>query len=409
MKISLKNIFSGNRMFFIAIAILIAISVLAVYSSSSVLGYVKHNGEISYFLFKHLSLLALGFGIIVLTAKIEPKYFSGFAEIMVIVGALGLCAAILLGSSLNGSSRWIQIGGQSIQPSEFAKIALIIFISKMLARHTDDPKQALWPIIIVSGIICGLIIRENLSTCLLITITCGILLFVGQIPIKYLLTIAFIGLAAIALIILFSSYTGKVFPRAKTWHNRIERWWDGKSANETKIDPEEDFQANVAHIAVATGGIFGKGPGNSYMKNFLPMSFSDFIFAIILEEYGIIGCAAIVFAYIMIFAHSIRIARKSDKPFHIYTIFGLSLMLCLQAIINMCVGVGILPVTGQTLPMVSMGGSSNLFTGFALGIIYSITIANTQNEQNTVKNIEPEKNKDVNDNEYVEEIESIKF
>ncbi|MBP5365914.1 MAG: FtsW/RodA/SpoVE family cell cycle protein [Bacteroidales bacterium] len=381
MKISVKNIFSGNKMLFAAIAFLIAMSAMAVYSSSSVLGYTKQGGEIGYYLFKHLFMLVLAVGAIYLGARIQPKFYSTFAEIMLFAAGIGLFAAIIMGSTVNGSARWIYFGGISIQPSEFAKIALILFISKMLARHTDNPKRALLPILLVSAIVCGLIVRENLSTCLLITITIGLLMFVGQIPMRYLLAIVVVGFFAMTVVIYFSEYTGKVFPRAKTWHNRIERWWDGRSADNVKIDPEEDYQAKVAHIAVATGGIKGKGPGNSYMKNFLPMSFSDFIFAIILEEYGMFGCAAVVFAYIMIFAHAMRIVRRCDKPFHIYAIFGLSLMLCLQAIINMCVGVGIIPVTGQTLPMVSMGGSSNIFTGLALGIIYSITIANTKEEK----------------------------
>lgn len=397
----IKQLFRGDQYIWGAIFVLVAISFLSVYSSTSVLAYQKLGGNTTFYMARHLFMLLLGLGAIVVMSNIQPKFVSGLSEVLLIVGILGLAAALMMGNAINGSSRWIKIGGLTIQPSEFAKIALIIFIAKKLAINWENPRKALTPILIASGVVCGLILLENLSTCALVATTCGILMLIGRIPLRYLGGLSTVVIFAIVLIIFFAPYMGKIFPRANTWRARVERFVDDKEDPQSKA---EDYQAQQALMAVATGGFTGKGPGNSYMKNFLPMAFSDFIFSIILEEYGLWGGIIVIICYITIMARSITIARRCDRPFHIYTVLGLSILITLQALINMSVGVGLIPVTGQTLPMVSMGGTSNVITGGALGIILSIS-ALTEPKKARVE----EKKTEEIEEEYIEEAEAIRF
>ncbi len=361
----------GDRYIIYAIVFLTVVSFLAVYSASSVLAYQKMGGNTTFYPLRHLTMLIGGFVIMAATSNVHPKYFAGLAELMLGVGVLMLIATMIIGSSVNGSSRWLDLGFVSFQPSEFAKISLIIFVAKMLAKHEKHPDDAFLPCIMATAIVCGIIMFENLSTCLLIAMSVVSLLFIGRISMSKLAAIGLLAAICVSLLIVFADQVHPVFPRAKTWRARIERFTQDKSPENDKAD--NDYQAQQALAAVSISGILGSGPGNSYMKNFLPMAFSDFIFSIILEEYGLWGCLLILIAYITILARARIMAGNSNVPFHIYTITGLAILLSLQALINMMVGVGLMPVTGQTLPMISMGGTSNFITGFAYGIILSIS------------------------------------
>lgn len=375
MNIDFNKIFKGNKTIWICIGFLFFVSILVVYSSSSVLAHtnaMKYGGDESMQILRHTFLSFIGLIAIIIVSHINPSMFYRFADVALVCGIVGLLLVFVMGTSLNGSSRWIRIAGMSVQPSEFAKITLVLFIAKQLSKHIDNPKDAFLPIMVATCVVCAIIMYENLSTCLLTAITCWLMMLYGRIPMKYLMGLVVVALMFLLLVIVFAPEVKGVFPRAMTWRARVERFIG--VSDETEITSKhDDYQANQAAIAVGSGGLAGKGPGHSYMKNFLPMSYSDFVFAIILEEYGLWGAAFVMFAYTLLFVKCIGIMKRCEKYSHMFIVGGLATLYCLQAIINMCVGVGLIPVTGQTLPFVSMGGSSSLFTGLAFGIILSIS------------------------------------
>jgi cell division protein FtsW len=264
--------------------------------------------------------------------------------------------------NVNDASRWINIPviNQAFQPSDLAKLALIVTIASMLAKRQqtiENIKESLIPILLWIGVICGLIAMTDLSTSVLIFGTCMLLLFIGRVPIKYLALLVLIGAVAGSVAL----YVGQ---RGDTAISRIESFFD---------EDNIPFQAKQAYIAIATGGISGKGPGQSDQRNFLPQSYSDFIYAIIIEEYGMIGGAVILFLYLALLYRGTKTVMNSDRAYGGLLSAGLSFALVLQAMVNMAVAVGLGPITGLTLPMVSMGGTSQLFTGVALGIILSVS------------------------------------
>lgn len=373
----IKKHIKGDHIIWIVVIGLMLVSLLAVYSSTGALAYAKRDGNTAYFVLKHFGMLMLGLASMIFVHRIPPRFISGFANILMFFSFIALLAVQVMGSSTNGASRWLNLGFFSFQPSEFAKIALIIFVARQLALHQHEPdaRKAFKPIMIGIALICGLIFKDNLSTFLLVTGTCMIMMFIGRVPIKYLSLTGLAGIALLAIVLLMAPHF-TFLKRANTWTNRIERF----ISNEKEAS-EGDFQIIQAKKAIATGGLKGKGPGNSYYRNFLPMAFSDFIFAIILEEYGIAGAFAIILAYLILMARAMIIVRKSERPFHIFLVLGLTLLIAFQAFINMGVCVGIIPVTGQTLPLVSMGGTSNIFTGMAIGAILSVSRFNQEQEE----------------------------
>lgn len=372
-----KNI-KGDRTIWVVVLFLMLVSLLAVYSSTGTLAYAKQGGNTSYYVLKHLVMLLMGLGAMVFVHRIPPRYIAGFANVMMVFGVVTLFAALVMGTTTNGASRWLNLGFFSFQPSEFAKIALVVFVARHLALHQHEPdaRKAFIPIMIGMGIVCGLIFRENLSTTLLLGGTCMVLMFVGRIPLKYLFSVTAIGVVAIVVILLLAPHIS-LLPRAKTWRARVERFW----SPDEKGDSNSNFQSEQAKMAVATGGVMGRGPGKSYYRNFLPMAFSDFIFAIILEEYGLFGGLFVLLCYLILMNRAFNIARRCERPFHVFLVLGLVSLIVFQAIINMGVCVGILPVTGQTLPLVSMGGTSNVFTGMAIGAILSVSRFNEEEDQ----------------------------
>lgn len=305
-----------------------------------------------------------------LVHKVKYSYFSRISQIAIILAAPLLLYTLMKGVSAGEASRWLAIPGTSLtfQTSDFAKLALIIYVARMLSIKQDvikDFKQAFLPIVIPVGIICALIFPANFSTAALLFLTCLVLMFVGRMNAKHLWLLIGSGVIFIAFLVIIIWNFPDAIPRGRTWKARIE--------NFSKGDSESNFQAEQAKIAIATGRVFGKGPGNSMQRNFLPQASSDFIFAIVIEEWGLITAILIVFLYIVLLFRGVRIANKSERTFGSLLAIGLTFSLVFQAIINMAVAVNLFPVTGQPLPLVSMGGTSIWFTSIAIGIILSVS------------------------------------
>ena len=360
----------GDRWIWLIAVILSIISLLSVYSATGSLAYQKMGGNTEYYLFKHLLLIILSFIAMWFAHKLDYKYYSKISIIAMYISLPLLFVTYQFGLNINEASRWINIPiiNQAFQPSDLAKLSLIIYLSSVLSKNQydlDNIKSLIKPFLWI-GIICLFIALTNLSTSIILGLTSMLLMFIARVKIKYLaVLVLFIAFGAtIALI------TGQ---RGKTAISRTEDFIYKKNI---------PFQLEQAYIAVSTGGLFGKGPGKSNQKNFLPQSYSDFIYAIIIEEYGLFMGISVLLLYLILLYRGLYIFLKSERPFGGLLSAGLSFYLVIQAITNMSVVVGLLPVTGITLPLISMGGTSQLFTGITLGIILSISRHNSMEEEN---------------------------
>ena len=365
----LKRYLKGDFSVWIIIFLLMIVSLLAVYSSTGTLAYAKRGGNTSYFVMKHLLMLLMGFGAAIFVHRIPPRYIAGLANVILISAIISLFAVLFIGTSINGASRWLNLGFFSFQPSELGKIAIVVFTARQLAMHHDEPdtRKAFLPIILAMGVVAGLIFKENLSTFLIIVAISILMMIIGRMPIKYLLGTMVVIVGLIALVFVIAPYVPQL-KRVETWKSRIERQF---SADQDVSG--RDYQSIQSKKAIASGGVAGKGPGKSYYRSFLPMAFSDFIFSIILEEYGLFGGVLIILLFLYLMIRGMNIARYSKRPFQKYMVLGFTMLIVMQAFINMMVCVGFIPVTGQTLPLVSMGGSSNVFMGMALGAILGVS------------------------------------
>ncbi len=377
----------GDRTIWLIVMGLSVFSLLAVYSSTGSLAYRFQGGNTAYYFLKQMGFLLAGLGIIFITHLIPYKVYSPISQILMLLSIPLLAITLVFGTSLNEAARWLTIPGLgiTIQTSDFAKLALIMYVARLLSQKQDtikDFKTTFLPLIIPIAIICLLILPANFSTAALLGATCWILLFIGRINLKYLLGFTGIGvvLLGVGIFVLLETNAGG---RAKTWKNRIENFASGDEGG-------ENYQAVQSKIAVATGGPFGKGPGNSTQRNFLPHPYSDFIYAIIIEEYGLFGAFAMLFAYLVLLYRGRMIVKKSQRTFPAFLAIGLTLLLVFQAMINMAVAVNLFPVTGQPLPLVSMGGTSVLFTSAAFGILLSIS--RSQNKEEIYNGEEEPKN-----------------
>ncbi len=358
----------GDRAIWAIFAILAIFSILAVYSSTGTLAY-RESGNTEKFMFKHVIILALGILMTYLFHLFHYAKFSRWAPYLLLASVPLLVLTIATGAEINEARRWLQIPyvGLTFQTSDFAKLALIIYVARAISskqEYIKDFNSAFLPIIVPVLIICGLIAPANLSTAILLFSTCILMMFIGRVSVKYIFLLLLLGLCLFSLLILLH----EMFPgfiRVDTW---IARWREF-------MDPatEGGYQAQQAKIAIANGGWIGQGPGNSIQRNFLPSSYSDFIYAIICEEYGAVGGSIVILLYVLLFFRATRLVTKSSKAFGAMLVMGLSLSLVLQAFVNVAVAVGLLPVTGITLPMISMGGTSLLFTCISFGIILSIS------------------------------------
>tara|TARA_B110000908_G_scaffold68770_1_gene83088 strand:+ start:1795 stop:2937 length:1143 start_codon:yes stop_codon:yes gene_type:complete len=353
-----------------AIAILLSlVSIVLVYSASSHLAFAYKQGNTLSFLFKHLMHLGIGFFIMWLLSKVPYKYFYNTSILIFGIAVLLVLWAISGGESISGAnaSRWIRVAGFSFQPSELAKVALFVLLARNLVHFKaklQSLKSSFLPILGPVLLICGLILPSNFSTSAMIFMISFLIMFVGRYSLKWLSIMMLLGVGSIGLFYTVVTNYPNISNRVATWNSRIECYFD---------DDCKSYQVNQAKMAIARGGIWGQGPGKSVQKYFLPQSSSDFVYAVIVEEYGRIGGLFVIVLYLCLLFRVLRIASKSDDDFAILLVIGLGLSIISQAFINMAVAVNLLPVTGQTLPLISAGGSSVWMTCAALGLILSIS------------------------------------
>ncbi|MCB4808082.1 FtsW/RodA/SpoVE family cell cycle protein [Tamlana sp. 62-3] len=367
-----KNI-KGDRLIWAIIALLAILSFLPVYSAASNLAY-KSGGNTFAFFVKHFMHLFFGFVIMFGVHKIPYRYFRGLSLIMIPVVLVLLAITMLQGTTIEGAnaSRWIQIPfvGMSFQTSTLASVVLMVYVSRYMSKIKDKNvtfKETILPLWLVVFLILILILPANFSTAAIMFLMVLMLVFLGGYPIKYLAVIVGSGLLVLTIFVL----AAKAFPDAMP--NRVDTWMGRIESFSNPEDTESDYQIEKAKIAIATGGIQGVGPGKSMQKNFLPQSSSDFIFAIIIEEYGLIGGFTIMILYLWLLFRIVIVAQKSDTIFGKLLALGVGLPIVFQALINMAVAVELFPVTGQTLPLISSGGTSIWMTCLALGIILSVS------------------------------------
>jgi cell division protein FtsW len=369
----------GDRWIWLIVILLSLWSLLAVYSSTGTLAYKRGVGT-ETILMKHLMFIVGGIGLMYFSHLLDYRYYAGISKILMIITIPLLLYTLVFGSSINEASRWVTIPiiNQTFQTSDMAKLALITFLARTLTRKQEnikDVKKAFLPIMSSVCAVFILIALANLSTALMLFGVSILLLIIGRISIKQISIVCLAGLILL---------TGVVFlgPRRKTYVSRIEAFMHPE-----KADPDKSFQANQSKIAIATGGVFGKGPGNSTQRNFLPHPYSDFVFAVIVEEYGLIGALVLVSLYLVFLWRCILIVTRSPKAFGALLAAGLSFSLTIQAFANMAVAVGLGPVTGVPLPLVSMGGTSILFTSIAFGIILSVSRDIDEKENSSEKKV----------------------
>lgn len=358
----------GDKVIWAIMILLGMFSILAVYSATGSLAYKEANSGTETFLVRHGLILFIGFLMAYIVHLLHYMTFSRSAPILLLISIPLLFYTLLFGSEINDARRWISIPflDLTFQSSDFAKLALLIYVARAISVKQDyikDFNSAFVPIILPIVIVCGLIAPADLSTALLLFFTCLVMMFVGRVSTKYLVLLILVGVVVFAFLILIS----QLFPdfvRVETWISRV---------NDFINNPDGGYQVRQSKIAIASGEIFGNGPGNSIQRNYLPAPYSDFIFAIICEEYGLLGGLFIIFLYLFLFIRVIRLVTKSPKAFGSLLAFGLTLSMVVQAFANIAVSVHLVPVTGLTLPLVSMGGTSILFTCIAFGIILSVS------------------------------------
>ena len=377
----MKQFFKGDMAIWIIFMMLCLISIIEVFSASSTLTYKSgdHWAPIS----AHFILIAGGAFIVWLVHNIPCKLFWTGVLLLPLSWIL-LIAVLLMSAAINGAVRWIDLGFVQFQPSELAKMAVIIVVAKILAIYqrrgrSADPQALTWIGIVTIPTIL-LIVSENFSTAFLLTCTVYLMMFVGRIPMKQMLAVtgAGVGLIVIAFIAIMTlppSLCQKYDPlkRVPTWKARIENFSNNEQVPPEKYDISDNAQVGHANIAIATSNVLGKGPGNSVERDFLSQAFSDFIYAIIIEELGLVGGAFVAFLYIFLMIRIAKTARQCNDSFYAFLIMGIGILLVMQAMVNMLVAVGIMPVTGQPLPLISKGGTSTLINSVYIGIVLSVS------------------------------------
>lgn len=385
----IRRYIKGDRIIWMVVLILLVISLLSVYSSTGSLAYQHRSGNTVYYLFRQLKYILLGVMIIFFVHLVPYRVFSRVSIFALYLAIPLLILTLVAGNNINEATRWLEIPGTglTIQPSDFAKIALVMYLAKVLSvnqNNISDFKGVFGKISMAIVGTCALILPANFSTAAIVFTTAFTLMFVGRIPVKYLALFVVTGIFALSIFIGGALLLNKE-GRIATWKNRIETYMDGDSDN---------YQADQAKVAIVQGGLFGKGPGNSTQRNLLPNPYSDFIYAIIIEEYGsLVGGILVIALYLWLFFRAGLIIRRSKSTYGAFLAFGLSMGLVLQAFVNMAVAVGLVPVTGQTLPLVSMGGSSIFFTSMATGMILSVSWG-TKEDASEKARIESEKLKE---------------
>jgi cell division protein FtsW len=358
--------FKGDRMIWYIVAALSVIGILVVYSSTQTLAFRKMEGDTEYYLRKHTLLVVLAMCVMWIAHRIDYRFYAGISKFALWLSVPLLLFALFFGTKIHDASRWITIPiiNQSFQPSDLAKLALIAHLATMLSKrqqNIEDLKDSIFPMLMWIGVICGLIALSNFSNAFMLFCTCLLLLFIGRVPVRYFIVLILVGLLTISLAL----YMGQ---RWKTFLSRI----DGYTAQFTG-SKDISYQAEQSFIAIAKGGILGEGPGNSTQREFLPYPFSDLVYATIVEEYGLLGGMVVLFLFLALLYRGMMIMARSNRAFGGLLAAGLSFSLVVQAMVNMCVAVGLVPITGLPLPLLSMGGTSLLFTGMSIGVILSVS------------------------------------
>ena len=403
-----SKLFRGDRVIWIIFMFLCLISLVEVFSATSTIAYKNANHWAP--IVRHGTHLLMGFLGVLVLHNVPCKFFSAIFVILMPVAVLALIATPFIGIDANDAHRWLEIGGITFQPSEFGKLACIVFVAFMLSKrdiYTDN--QIFKYILIGVGLICVLILPENFSTAVMLFSVCFLMMFIGQLPFKNLVKLAgiliILGIAFLAVIKFTPKGVMEYLPdRVSTWQARLERFADDQNEEDgTYKLTDENFQVTHAKIAIARGGVIGQMPGHGQQRDFLPQAYSDFIYAIIIEELGFAGGVFVLMLYIMLLVRVGMIARKCDKLFPKFLVLGCGLLLVVQALANMAVAVNLVPVTGQPLPLVSRGGTSTIISCAYFGIILSISRfgAGIRNED---EDDEGEENEDENPEETSDNI-----
>ena len=372
-----KNIFKGDKVIWIIFLMLCLISIVEVFSASSSLVYSSgdHWGPIS----RHLVFLAVGTLCVCLIHNLPYQWFTLIGMILLPTSVILLIWVMFMGR-INNAARWIDLGFVQFQPSEFAKMAVVIITAFILSKgRTEDganPKAFKY-ILIIAGTICAIILPENFSTAFLLFGVVVLMMFIGHVPLiqlgKLIGTLVGLGIVALTFIIATKDVDISFLHRFDTWRARIEKFVSNEEIAASKFDTDKDGQVAHARIAVATSHVIGKGPGNSVQRDFLSQAFSDFIFAIVIEELGLLGGAFVVFLYICLLIRVGRIAKRCNRSFPAFLVIGIGLLLVTQAVFNMMVAVGLAPVTGQPLPLISRGGTSTIINCVYIGMLLSVS------------------------------------
>lgn len=358
----------GDRTIWAIMAVLAIFSILLVYSSTGTLAYREMSGNTETLLVKHFMIVVGGLFLAYMAHMMHYLKYSKAAPYLLALAVPLLLYTIAFGTDINDARRWIEVPfvGITFQTSDFAKLSLILFVARAISgkqEYIKDFNSAFLPIILPVLLICGLIAPADLSSAILLFFTCVAMMFVGRVAMQYIILLLLLGIVVFAMLVLL----GEFFPdvvRSETWVNRVRDFIE---------QPDGGYQVQQAKIAMANGEWLGLGPGNSIQRNYLPSPYSDFIYAIVVEEYGIFIGILIILLYVLLFFRATRLVTKSPKAFGAMLAIGLSISLVLQAFVNIAVSVHLVPVTGVTLPMISMGGTSILFTCISFGIILSVS------------------------------------
>ena len=391
MQLLLRKYLQGDMVIWAVVFLLSLVSAMAVYSSTGTLAYRYQGGNTEYYLLKHFAIIALGWGMMYMIHKVPYTYFSRVGQILIWISIPLLAVTLIAGTSRNEASRWLTLPiiNMSFQTSDLAKLALIAYLARQLAKRQNDMEdfkegfvQLVWPILLI----CALILPANFSTAAVLFTSSLIILYIGRVQFKYLLgLVGSILMAGVFVILLsYAMPLEKVLPRFGTWKARLETYF---SDEQTPQQADANYQTEQAKIAIANGGIAGVGPGNSSQRNFIPHPYSDFIYAIIIEEWGLAGGTVILFLYLILLFRGLRIVHKGTSAFGALLAFGVCFALVFQAFINMAVAVNLFPVTGQPLPLISMGGTSIWFTSIAIGMILSVSRETSNEPQPELANV----------------------
>ena len=363
----------GDRVIWAVIVLLAIFSILAVYSATSTLAYRYGDGNTEHYLLKHTIILMAGLGIVYLCHLMPYNRFSSWAPVLLTISIPLLLYTLIMGTDINQAKRWIELPiiGITFQTSDLAKLAIILYVARAISKKQEyikDFKEAFLPIIVPVLVVCVLIAPADLSSALLIFLICITMMIVGRVAMQYIMLLITLGIICFAFLLLIGRAYPGLIPRAATWEKRVSVFFNPELATVDDV-----YQTDASKVAMARGGFIGVGPGNSTQRNYLPSPYADFIYAIIVEEYGVIGGILIIGLYLLLFFRVTKLITKSPKAFGAMVALGLSFSLVIQAYLNIAVATDLVPVTGLTLPMVSMGGTSMLFTCVAFGIILSVS------------------------------------